>query len=65
MPVGIRRFAMTSRGIKEDYYLENKAAKKLQKLKLTVDQIKQSARIPNRASAFKFEGTQLEITESS
>lgn len=56
---------MTSRVIKEDYYLENKAAKKLQKLKLTVDQIKQSAKIPNRASAFIFEGTNLEVTESS
>lgn len=56
---------MTSRVIKEDYYLENKAAKKLQKLKLTVDQIKQSAKIPNRASAFIFEGTNLEVTQSS
>lgn len=56
---------MTSRVIKEDHYLENKAAKKLQKLKMTLDQIKQSAKIPDRAAAFTFEGMKLEITESS
>lgn len=64
VPVGIRRFAMTSRVIKADYYLDNKAAKKLQKLKITVDEMKKSARIPSRATAFVFEGTQLEMEGS-
>ncbi|KAJ4419637.1 hypothetical protein N0V82_004832 [Gnomoniopsis sp. IMI 355080] len=64
VPVGIRRFAMTSRVIKEDYYLEDKAAKKLKKLKITLDEIKQSAQIPTRATGFIFEGTKLEIESS-
>lgn len=56
---------MTSRVIKQDYYLEDKAARKLQKLNLTLNQIKQSAKIPERAAAFNFEGTKLELTEDS
>lgn len=52
---------MTSRVIKEDYYLEDKAAKKLEKLNITLDAMKESARIPDRATDFIFEGTQLEI----
>lgn len=65
MPVGIRRFAMTSRVIKEDYYLDNKAAKKLKKLNITLDEMKKSAQIPARAASFVFEDTQLEIANSS
>ncbi|KAJ4386629.1 hypothetical protein N0V93_009527 [Gnomoniopsis smithogilvyi] len=65
VPVGIRRFAMTSRVIREDYYLEEKAAKKLEKLKITLDEMRKSARIPAKAAALVFEGTKLEIEESS
>lgn len=65
MPVGIRRFAMTSRVINKDYYLDKKAAKKLEKLKLTLEDMQKSSRIPRRATAFVFEGTQLEIAGSS
>lgn len=55
---------MTSRVIKEDYYLGDKAAKKLEKLNITLDEIKQSARIPTRATGFVFEGTKLEVGSS-
>ncbi|CAN8100564.1 unnamed protein product [Discula destructiva] len=64
-PVGIRRFAMTSRVIKPEYYLEKKPAMKLVAQNLSLDGMKESARIPARAARFVFEGTRLEVDNGS
>lgn len=61
----MRRFAMTSRVIKPEYYLEAKAAKKLEEQHLTVQAMKDSAQIPARAAGLSFEGTYLNITSNN
>lgn len=51
---------MTSRVIKSDYYLGEKAAKKLEEQGITIKDMEESARLPERAAEFSFKGTQLQ-----
>lgn len=58
-PAGLRRYAMTSRLIKLDYYEEGRPAQKLRERNLTVKDLKKFSELPPRAANFVFQGTQL------
>lgn len=59
-PVGLRRFAMTSRFINTHYYDEGEPAEKLKKSNRTTDDLRRLGELPARAAQFSFKGTQLE-----
>lgn len=65
MPDGIRRVAITSRVIDPDYYRTGKPAKRIRDQGLTIEDMKEAARIPVRAAGFTFNGTQLHIENNN